>query len=95
MNLTDSNPRYYDRSSRGKDLIHERTRTGVFSRGKDWPYQYDVGGGRYTPILKWYGAEHVTDMSALRGGRIGMREREGLVQVFIHQALRQAAPEQV
>jgi len=76
-------------------LIHERARTGIFSRGKDWPYQYDVGGGRYTPILKWYGAEHVTDMSALRGGRIGMREREGLVQVFIHQALRQAAPEQV
>ncbi len=56
---------------------------------------YIVGGWRYTPLLKWYGAEHVTDMSALRGGRIGMREREGLVQVFIHQALRQAAPEQV
>jgi ABC-type nitrate/sulfonate/bicarbonate transport system substrate-binding protein len=51
---------------------------------------YIVGGWRYTPFLKWYGAKHVTDMSALRGGRIGMREREGLVQVFIHQALRQA-----
>jgi ABC-type nitrate/sulfonate/bicarbonate transport system substrate-binding protein len=51
---------------------------------------YIVGGWRYTPLLKWYGAKHVKDMSALRGGRIGMREREGLVQVFIHQALRQA-----
>ncbi|MGH7770513.1 MAG: ABC transporter substrate-binding protein, partial [Candidatus Binatia bacterium] len=51
---------------------------------------YIVGGWRYTPFLKWYGAKHVKDMSALRGGRIGMREREGLVQVFIHQALRQA-----
>jgi hypothetical protein len=51
---------------------------------------YIVGGWRYTPFLKWYGAKRVKDMSALRGGRIGMREREGLVQVFIHQALRQA-----
>ncbi|HEY3304797.1 MAG TPA: ABC transporter substrate-binding protein [Candidatus Binatia bacterium] len=51
---------------------------------------YIVGGWRYTPFLKWYGAKRVKDMSALRGGRIGMREREGLVQVFIHQALRDA-----
>ena len=51
---------------------------------------YIVGGWRYTPFLKWYGAKRVKDMRALRGGRIGMREREGLVQVFIHQALRQA-----
>jgi ABC-type nitrate/sulfonate/bicarbonate transport system substrate-binding protein len=38
---------------------------------------YIVGGWRYTPLLKWYGAKHVTDMSKLRGGRIGMREKEG------------------
>ena len=51
---------------------------------------YIVGGWRYTPFLKWYGARHVTDMSKLRGGRIGMREKEGLVQVFITDALREA-----
>jgi ABC-type nitrate/sulfonate/bicarbonate transport system substrate-binding protein len=51
---------------------------------------YIVGGWRYTPFLKWYGAKHLTDMSKLRGGRIGMREKEGLVEVFITDALRQA-----
>lgn len=52
-----------------------------------------VGGWRYTPFLKWYGAKHVTDMSKLRGGRIGMREKEGLVEVFITDALRAAGVE--
>src|SRR5262249_38118498 len=51
---------------------------------------YIVGGWRYTPFLKWYGAKHLTDMGKLRGGRIGMREKEGLVQIFITDALRQA-----
>lgn len=51
---------------------------------------YIVGGWRYTPFLKWYGAKHVTDIGKLRGGRIGMREKEGLVQVFINDALREA-----
>lgn len=51
---------------------------------------YIVGGWRYTPFLKWYGAKHIKDMSGLRGGRIGMREKQGLVQVFIMDALRQA-----
>ncbi len=51
---------------------------------------YIVGGWRYTPFLRWYGAKHVTDMSKLRGGRIGMREKEGLVQVFITDALHEA-----
>jgi ABC-type nitrate/sulfonate/bicarbonate transport system substrate-binding protein len=51
---------------------------------------YIVGGWRYTPFLKWYGAKHITDMSKLRGGRIGMREKEGLVEVFITDALRAA-----
>ena len=51
---------------------------------------YIAGGWRYTPFLRWYGAKHLTDMSKLRGGRIGMREKEGLVQVFITDALREA-----
>src|SRR5918999_1054678 len=51
---------------------------------------YIVGGWRYTPFLKWYGAKHVTDMTKLRGGRIGMREKEGLVEVFITNALEAA-----
>ena len=51
---------------------------------------YIVGGWRYTPFLKWYGAKHITDISKLRGGRIGMREKEGLVEVFITDALRHA-----
>ena len=51
---------------------------------------YIVGGWRYTPFLRWYGAKHLTDMSKLRGGSIGMREKEGLVQVFITDALREA-----
>ena len=51
---------------------------------------YIAGGWRYTPFLRWYGAKHVTDMSKLRGGRIGMREKEGLVQVFITNALEEA-----
>lgn len=51
---------------------------------------YIAGGWRYTPFLRWYGAKKLTDMSKLRGGRIGMREKEGLVQVFITDALRAA-----
>jgi ABC-type nitrate/sulfonate/bicarbonate transport system substrate-binding protein len=51
---------------------------------------YIAGGWRYTPFLRWYGAKHITDMSKLRGGRVGMREKEGLVQVFINDALREA-----
>ena len=51
---------------------------------------YIVAGWRYTPFLKWYGSKHIKDMSGLRGGKIGMREKDGLVQVFITDALRQA-----
>jgi hypothetical protein len=47
---------------------------------------YIVGGWRYTPFLKWYGSKPLKEM---RGGRIGMREKGGLVQTFIHDALRQ------
>ena len=57
------------------------------ARGADF---YIVGGWRYTPSLKWYGGRHVTEISALRGGRIGMREKGGLVQVFVEDALRTA-----
>ena len=56
---------------------------------------YITGGWRYTPFLKWYGAKHISDMSKLRGGRIGMREKEGLVQVFMTDALRQAGVDPV
>ena len=35
---------------------------------------YIVGGWRYTPFLKWYGSKHITDISKLRGGKIGVRE---------------------
>jgi len=49
-----------------------------------------VGGWRYTPYLKWYGAKDITDIRKLRGRKIGTREgREGLVQVFIANALRE------
>src|SRR4029434_3507317 len=55
---------------------------------------YIVGGWRYTPFLKWYGAKHVTDMSKLRGGKIGVRENSadggGLVEFFIEEALKEA-----
>ena len=52
---------------------------------------YIVGGWRYTPDLKWYSAKHITELRQLRGGKIGVREREGLgglVQVTIADALR-------
>src|SRR5207245_1866419 len=34
---------------------------------------YIVGGWRYTPFLKWYGSKHITHISKLRGGKIGVR----------------------
>jgi ABC-type nitrate/sulfonate/bicarbonate transport system substrate-binding protein len=57
------------------------------ARGADL---FIVGGWRYTPFLKWYGARRIKNMSDLRGGRIGMREKGGLVQVFVQDALRSA-----
>lgn len=55
---------------------------------------YIVGGWRYTPFLKWYGSKHITDLSKLRGGKIGVRESSadggGLVEFFIEEALKQA-----
>ena len=55
---------------------------------------YIVGGWRYTPFLKWYGSKHITDISKLRGGKIGVREISadggGLVEFFIEEALKEA-----
>ncbi|HKY08909.1 MAG TPA: ABC transporter substrate-binding protein [Candidatus Binatia bacterium] len=55
---------------------------------------YIVGGWRYTPFLKWYGSKHITDISKLRGGKIGVRENSadggGLVEFFIEEALKDA-----
>lgn len=55
---------------------------------------YIVGGWRYTPFLKWYGSKHITDISKLRGGKIGVRESSadggGLVEFFIEEALKEA-----
>jgi ABC-type nitrate/sulfonate/bicarbonate transport system substrate-binding protein len=55
---------------------------------------YIVGGWRYTPFLKWYGSKHITDISKLRGGKIGVRENAadggGLVEFFIEEALKEA-----
>jgi hypothetical protein len=55
---------------------------------------YIIGGWRYTPFLKWYGSKHVTDISKLRGGKIGVRESSadggGLVEFFIEEALKEA-----
>lgn len=55
---------------------------------------YIVGGWRYTPFLKWYGSKHITDLSKLRGGKIGVRESSadggGLVEFFIEEALKDA-----
>lgn len=61
------------------------------ARGAD---VYIIGGWRYTPFLKWYGSKHITDMSKLRGGKIGVRESSaeggGLVEFFIEEALKEA-----
>src|SRR5207249_6193634 len=55
---------------------------------------YIVGGWCYTPSLKWYGSKHITDISKLRGGKIGVRESSadggGLVEFFIEEALKEA-----
>ena len=56
---------------------------------------YIVGGWRYTPFLKWYGSKDITDISKLRGGKIGVKESAadggGLVEFFIEEALKKQA----
>jgi len=49
---------------------------------------YVVGGWRYAPDYKCYAAKHITDLRQLRGCKIGTRERGGLGQIFIANALR-------
>jgi ABC-type nitrate/sulfonate/bicarbonate transport system substrate-binding protein len=49
-----------------------------------------VGGWRYAPDYKCYGAKRITAMAQLRGCRIGIRETGGLGQIFIANALRRA-----
>ena len=43
-------------------------------------------GGATRRSFKWYGSKHITDMSKLRGGKIGVRESSaeggGLVRVL-------------
>jgi ABC-type nitrate/sulfonate/bicarbonate transport system substrate-binding protein len=44
---------------------------------------YIVGGWRYDPDLKWYGQKDISDIRQLKGRRLGIREREGLVYGFM------------
>jgi len=44
---------------------------------------YIVGGWRYDPDLKWYGQKDISDICQLKGRRLGIREREGLVYGFM------------
>jgi ABC-type nitrate/sulfonate/bicarbonate transport system substrate-binding protein len=67
------------------------TESAILQRAQDADV-YIVGGWRYTPFLKWYGSKHITDISKLRGGKIGVREGAadggGLVEFFIDEALK-------
>jgi ABC-type nitrate/sulfonate/bicarbonate transport system substrate-binding protein len=49
-----------------------------------------VGGWRYDPDLKWYGQKAISDIRQLKGKRLGIREREGLVYGFMANFLLQA-----
>ena len=51
---------------------------------------YIVGGWRYDPDLKWYGQKGISDIRQLKGKRLGIREREGLVYGFMANLLLQA-----
>ena len=51
---------------------------------------YIVGGWRYDPDLKWYGQKAISDIRQLKGKRLGIREREGLVYGFMANFLLQA-----
>ena len=51
---------------------------------------YIVGGWRYDPDLKWYSQKGITDIRQLKGKRLGIREREGLVYGFMANLLLQA-----
>ena len=51
---------------------------------------YVVGGWRFAPPNKVFGARHITALSQLRGKRIGNREAGGMGQQFLRQQLRKA-----
>jgi ABC-type nitrate/sulfonate/bicarbonate transport system substrate-binding protein len=51
---------------------------------------YIVGGWRYDPDLKWYSQKGISHISQLKGKRLGIREREGLVYGFMANLLVQA-----
>jgi ABC-type nitrate/sulfonate/bicarbonate transport system substrate-binding protein len=51
---------------------------------------YIVGGWRYDPDLKWYSQKGISDLRQLKGKRLGIREREGLVYGFMANLLVQA-----
>jgi ABC-type nitrate/sulfonate/bicarbonate transport system substrate-binding protein len=51
---------------------------------------YIVGGWRYDPDLKWYSQKGISDIKQLKGKRLGIREREGLVYGFMANLLLQA-----
>ena len=51
---------------------------------------YIVGGWRYDPDLKWYSQKGISDIRQLKGKRLGIREREGLVYGFMAHLLLQA-----
>jgi ABC-type nitrate/sulfonate/bicarbonate transport system substrate-binding protein len=50
---------------------------------------YIVGGWRYDPDLKWYSQKAISDIRQLKGRRLGIREREGLVYGFMANLLLQ------
>ena len=51
---------------------------------------YIVGGWRYDPDLKWYSQKGISGIKQLKGKRLGIREREGLVYGFMAHLLLQA-----
>lgn len=51
---------------------------------------YIVGGWRYDPDLKWYCRKDISSIAQLKGRRLGVREKDGLVHRFIANVLRQA-----
>jgi NitT/TauT family transport system substrate-binding protein len=51
---------------------------------------YIVGGWRYDPDLKWYSQKGISEIGQLKGKRLGIREREGLVYGFMANVLLQA-----
>jgi ABC-type nitrate/sulfonate/bicarbonate transport system substrate-binding protein len=62
------------------------------ARGADL---YIVGGWRYSPNLKFFGAKRFTSLADLRGGTVGIREAASLQHILLGNALRQAGVDPV